>query len=242
VKGIILAAGRGTRLRPWTDDTPKPMLKMAGKPNIEYIFDGFAAAGVDDLSLVIGYLGEQISGHYGNDYRGMAIRYFEQKELLGTGHALLLAEEVLKDDTFMLSWGDILMDIENYPELVEFHKKGGFEATITLNHIDDPYAGAAVYMEGDRVVNVIEKPPKGESTTNWNNRGLFILSQTIFEEVHALTKSARGEYDFPTAVNQLIQKGRPVGGMPIKGFNSDVGTQEEFKEYEEYILNKANLA
>ncbi len=242
MKGIILVAGRGTRLRPWTDEKPKPLLEMAGRPILNYILDGFVEAGVGDLSLVIGYLGNMIIDYYGDSYRGMKLRYFEQKELLGTGHALLLAEEVLKNDTFMLGWGDVLMDAGNYPALVQFHENGDYEATITLNHVDDPFAGAAVYMDGDRVVDVIEKPLKGTSTTNWNNRGLFILSGTICDEVHALNKSPRGEYDFPTAVNQLVHKGRRVGGMPIKGFTSDVGTKEEFKEYEEYLLKKRTKA
>jgi NDP-sugar pyrophosphorylase family protein len=238
MKGIILAAGRGTRLRPWTDEIPKPILELAGRPILDYIFDGFVDAGVDDLCLVIGYLGRKIIDHYGGDYRGMKIRYYEQKELLGTGHALLLAEEELKGVDFMLAFGDVLVDPENYRALVGFHDRGGFEASISINHIDDPYTGAAVYMDGDRVVRLIEKPPKGESTTNWNNRGIFIFKPAIFDEVHALKKSPRGEYDLPTAVNQLVEKGRLVGGMPVTGFTSDVGTKEEFKMYEEYILRK----
>jgi len=242
MKGIILAAGRGTRLRPWTDDTPKPLLELAGRPILDYILDGVAAAGVDELSLVIGYLGEKIISHYGREYRGMKIRYHEQKELLGTGHALLLAEKELAGCTFMLAFGDVLVDPENYAALVGFHERGGFDASITLNHTDDPYAGAAVYMDGDRVTRLIEKPPKGTSTTNWNNRGIFVFTPVIFDEVRALKKSPRGEYDLPTAVNQLVEKGRPVGGMPITGFNSDVGTKEEFREYEEYILKKRSNA
>ncbi len=238
MKGIILAAGKGTRLRPWTDDMPKPLLNLAGKPIIGYVLDGFADCGIDDVSIVIGYLGEKIIEHYGNEYRGMKIRYYEQKELLGTGHALLLAEDILKSESFMLSFGDVLVDNENYAALVDFHKRGGFDASITLNHVDDPYAGAAVYVNGDRVVKLIEKPPKGESTTNWNNRGVFIFTPVIFDEVHALKLSPRGEYDLPTAVNQLVEKGKPVGGMPITGFTSDVGTKEDFKEYEDYILGK----
>ncbi|HOO55829.1 MAG TPA: sugar phosphate nucleotidyltransferase [bacterium] len=238
MKGIILAAGKGTRLRPWTDNKPKPLLEMAGKPILNYVLDGFVEAGVDDISLVIGYLGDMIKEYYGDNYKGSALRYFEQKELLGTGHALMLAEDVLKNNIFMLSFGDVLVDIENYSNLVEFHERGGFDASITLNEVDDPYAGAAVYVEDQRVVKLIEKPPRGESTTNWNNRGIFIFTPVIFDEVHNLKKSPRGEYDLPTAVNELVEKGRLVGGMPIKGFTSDVGTQEDFKEYENYVLNK----
>lgn len=238
MKGIILAAGKGARLRPWTDDKPKPLLEMAGRPILDYILDGFVSAGVDDLSVVIGYLGGRIVDHYGNEYGGMGIRYIEQKELLGTAKALLLAEEVLKDETFMLGFGDVLVDLENYRALAEFHRKGGFEATITLNHVDDPYAGAAVYMDGGRVVKLIEKPPKGTSTTHWNNRGFFMLTPVIFKEIHNLKVSPRGEYDLPTAVNMIVERGGLVGGMPIEGFTSDVGTKEEFREYEEYLLNK----
>jgi len=238
MKGIILAAGKGTRLRPWTNTTPKPLLELGGKPILSYILEGFSSAGVDDLHLVVGYLGGQVKDYYGDSFGGMKITYYEQKEQLGTAHALLLAEESLKGGTFMMSWGDILCEQENYPALRGFHESNCFKATITLNEVDDPYAGAAVYVKDGRVERIIEKPPKGVSTTKWNNRGIFMFEPVIFDEVHSLEISPRGEYELPQAIGKMIEKGIPVGGMPIAGFNSDIGTIEEFHEYEDYLKKK----
>ncbi len=235
MKGIILAAGRGTRLRPWTNDTPKPLLKLAGKPILDYILDGFASAGVDDVSLVIGYLGDQIAVHYGIEYNGMKVRYYRQEEQLGTGHALMLAEEHLQGNCFMLSFGDVLMSNNNYAALRRFHEKGRYDVSITLNPVLDPFAGAAVYMDGPRVKALIEKPPQGESRTFWNHRGLFILRPIIFNELKSLGKSPRGEYELPVAVNNMIQRGVPTGAMAVRGHTSDIGTRDEFKEYESCI-------
>lgn len=239
MKAIILAAGKGTRLRPWTSDTPKPLLELGGRPILNYILDGFAAAGVDDVSLVIGYLGDQIIDYYGETYSGMRMRYHWQEKQLGTGHALLLAEEILNKGDFMLSFGDVLMRNENYPALRRFHERGGFEISVTLNPVLDPYAGAAVYMKGPRVEALIEKPPRGESRTFWNHRGLFVLGPSVFDELKSLEKSPRGEYELPVAVNNMIQRGVPTGAMAVSGHTSDIGTQEEFRQYESYLAESA---
>jgi len=168
------------------------------------------------------------------------LEYVAQEEQLGTGHALLLAEDELRGAGFMLSWGDILAGKENYPALRKFHEEKGFEITVTMNPVDDPYAGAAVYVDGDRVKKIIEKPEKGTSDTKWNHRGIFMLGPVIFEELKELEQSPRGEYELPQAVGNLVEKGVPVGGMPVIGFTSDIGTQEEFREYENYLKTGGN--
>ncbi len=238
MKGIILAAGKGSRLRPWTDNTPKPLLTIAGKPILDYIMTGFADSGVTELALVIGYLGDMVEAHYGAEFLGMKLKYYRQTELLGTGHALLYAEKDLEDSIFMLSFGDLMLDRENYANLAKFHTENAFDATITLNPTNDPYAGAAVYLDGKRVVTMIEKPPKDQSKTYWNNRGLFMFTPAIFKEVHDLKLSTRGEYDLPTAVDNLAQHGGAVGAMAVTGFSSDIGTKEEFAIYEKYMIEK----
>lgn len=230
MKGIVLAAGKGTRLRPWTDNTPKPLLKLAGKPILDYVLEGFFAAGAGEVFLIVGYLSEQIEAHYGVEFKGMRINYIQQTEQLGTGHALRLAEDRLSGSDFMLSFGDVITDNDNYPALSCFHRENGFDITITMNPVDDPYAGAAVYIDGKRVTALIEKPPKGESNTPWNHRGVFMLGPVIFDELRTLEKSSRGEYELPVAVNNLIEKGLKVGGMPVSGLSSDIGTKEEFEE------------
>jgi len=239
MKGVILAAGKGTRLRPWTETTPKPLLPLLGKPMLDYVLEGFKTAGVTDIILVTGYLAEKIEDHYGDgSSMGLKISYKRQDQQLGTGHAVALVRDFTGDELFMLSWSDVIMDIENYGRLMEFHGKGGFEASITLNEVDDPWEGAAVYMNGDLVRDIIEKPPKGTSTTNYNNRGLFVLGPSIYPELAKLKNEKRGEYDLPDAVQNMVKLGFKIGGMPITGLSSDVGTIQAWRDYEEYLKTK----
>lgn len=239
MKGVILAAGKGTRLRPLTLETPKPMLLLNGKPMLDYVLQGFKSADVTDVILVTGYLAENIESHYKDGAAmGMSISYRRQEQQLGTGHAVALVRDFTADSEFMLCWSDIMCGAENYSALREFHDKGNFDATITLNEVDDPWEGAAVYMDGGMVRDIIEKPPRGESATNWNNRGIFVLGPVIYEELEKLKADKRGEYNVPDAVQNLILRGMRVGGMPMPGPSSDVGTVHALKEWEDYLKSK----
>ena len=239
MKGVILAAGKGTRLRPLTLETPKPMLLLNGRPMLDYVLDGFRGAGVTDVVIVTGYLAEKIETHYGDGSgAGMRISYRRQEEQLGTGHAVNLVRDFTGDGPFMLCWSDIMCDAGEYAALRRFHEAGGFHASITLNQVDDPWEGAAVYMDGDTVTDIIEKPPRGESATNYNNRGIFVLEPVIYEELAQLKADSRGEYNVPDAVRNMIRRGLRVGGMPLAGPSSDVGTIQALKEWEAHLRGK----
>jgi NDP-sugar pyrophosphorylase family protein len=239
MKGVILAAGKGTRLRPLTLETPKPMLLLNGRPMLDYVLDGFRAAGVTDIALVTGYLAEKIESHYKDGAAaGVRITYIRQHEQLGTGHAVNLAREFTAGEPFMLCWSDIMCGAAEYPDLLRFHTAGEYSASITLNRVDDPWEGAAVYMDGDTVTDIIEKPPKGQSATNYNNRGIFVLEPVIYEELEQLKADSRGEYNVPDAIRNMIRRGLRVGGMPLSGPSSDVGTIEALREWEELLLKQ----
>jgi UDP-N-acetylglucosamine diphosphorylase / glucose-1-phosphate thymidylyltransferase / UDP-N-acetylgalactosamine diphosphorylase / glucosamine-1-phosphate N-acetyltransferase / galactosamine-1-phosphate N-acetyltransferase len=236
MKGVILAAGKGTRLRPLTETTPKPLLLLNGKPMLDYVLEGYRAAGVTEVILITGYLAEQIENHYKDGAAlGMNIAYKRQDKQLGTGHAVRLARDFTADAPFLLCWSDIMCDLENYAALIDFHRRGGFEASITLDEVDDPWEGAAVYMDGDLVRDIIEKPPKGESTTNLNNRGIFVLEPGFYYELETLEPDHRGEYNVPDAIRNLIRRGGRVGGMRMLGPSSDVGTIQALEEWEAYL-------
>ena len=236
MKGVILAAGKGTRLRPLTLETPKPMLLLDGKPMLDYVLEGFRAAGVADVALVTGYLAEKIEGHYGDGAAlGMNLTYRRQREQLGTGHAVNLVRDYTGDEPFLLCWSDIMCGVGEYPALRAFHDAGDFQASITLNEVDDPWEGAAVYMDGNRVADIIEKPARGASATRYNNRGIFVLEPVIYEDLDRLQADARGEYNVPDAIRAMIRRGLRVGGLPLAGPSSDVGTLDALTEWERYV-------
>lgn len=234
MKGVILAAGRGTRLMPLTKDTPKPLLPVAGRPMLDYVLDGFREAGVTDLCMVVGYLADRIIEHYGVESGGFRFTYIRQAQLLGTGDALLHAAD-FPDGPFLVSFGDILMHRSNHANLRAFFESGDWSASISLNVEDDPYMGAAVTLDGDRVVRIVEKPPKGTSGTPYNNRGVFVFRPEIFDRLRRLTPGPRGEIELTSAIEAMVEDRLRVGGFVVRGPSSDMGTLEAILEYEAHL-------
>jgi dTDP-glucose pyrophosphorylase len=212
-----------------TESTPKPLLPLCGRPIVEHILDGMRAAGIRRVVIVTGYLGEQIEAHLGSGKRlGLTISYRRQEKAEGTAKALLRTRDLLADAPFMLSWGDIVVDVAEYGALMRRFVDAPCDAMLTLNPTDDPWRGAAVTVDDDwRVVSLVEKPPRGSAKTRWNNAGIFIFSRLIFTYAERLQPSARGEYELPQAISAMIADDRIVRAHPVQGFWSDLGTPED---------------
>ncbi len=226
MKAVLLAAGRGSRLGALTESTPKALIEVGGRAIIVRIIDGLIAASVDDFAIVTGYLAEKLEAGLGNGSQsGVRITYFRQEQLNGTAAALALAREFVGDERFFFGWGDILIHPKNYRDVI---RKSRFaDAAIALNEVEDPFAGGAVYVDDNfRVTLMIEKPPRGTSTTRWNNAGLGVLGPEIWPAIAALQPSERGEYELPAAIAALVTAGLEVRGVPIEGPWFDIGTPE----------------
>ena len=226
---VVLAAGRGTRMGALTAQTPKPLLPVAGEPMIERVVRGFARGGVRDAVVVTGYLGEQVEAALGDGGRlGLTITYRQQGRPDGTARALLLAESLIADVPFAVSWGDILVPIDFYRDLLAAYGERPCDALLAVNAVDDPWRGAAVYVDADgRVERIEEKPPPGTSTTGWNNAGIMAFGPVALDYAHRVPPSQRGEYELPQAVAQMVRDGREVRALPVRGPWSDVGTPED---------------
>jgi dTDP-glucose pyrophosphorylase len=229
MRAVILAAGRGTRMGALTATTPKPLLRLNGRPIIEYILGGLHAAGVGDAIVVSGYRGEQIEAHLGDGRRlGMRLSYRRQATPEGTARALLLARDAAATGPFVLSWGDIVIEPHNYISLVTAFDRQPCDALLMVNEIDDPWRGAAVYVDaGWRVTQLVEKPRRSTSRTRWNNTGIFVFTPRIFTYAERVRPSPRGEYELPQAIAAMIADGCAVRATPVRGFWSDLGTPED---------------
>lgn len=214
-----------------TAATPKPLLPLAGTPIIAHIIAGMAAAGVREIAVVTGYLGEQIEAALGDGAGlGVSLEYRRQGRPDGTARALLLARDVLAGAPFMLSWGDIVVEPPTYAALLARFDAGGCDAVIAVNETDDPWRGGAVYVGGGgRVERIVEKPPRGASTTRWNNAGIFVFAPVVLDYAARLEPSARGEYELPQAIAAMVADGRHLVAHPVSGFWSDVGTPEDLR-------------
>lgn len=237
VIAVILAAGRGTRMGSLTARVPKPLLPLCGRPIIEHILTGVRAAGVSKAIIITGYLAEQVESHLGTGARlGMELTYRRQPQPEGTARALLLAHSAVGDSPFLLCWGDIVVQPEQYAFVVEEFRRVPCAALLTVNVIDDPWQGAAVYVDAHwRVTRLIEKPPRGSSHTPWNNAGIFVFTPLIFDYAERLTRSARGEYELPQAIGAMLADGREVRACAVRGFWSDLGRPEDLAAAEEAL-------
>ncbi len=157
-----------------------------------------------------------------------ASTYRRQTHPDGTARALLLARDALQDEPFLLSWGDIVVTPSTYADLMAAFAAHACDALLTVNPVDDPWRGAAVYVDDTRrVTRLVEKPPRGTSQTGWNNAGLFIFTPLVLAYAERLPPSSRGEYELPQALSAMIDDGCLVRALPVGGFWSDLGTPED---------------
>ncbi len=238
MKVIILCAGEGKRMKPYTETYQKTMIPIHGKPLLEYLIKGIKLAGFKDFIIVVGYNKEQIIDYFQEGKKwDINIEYIEQHDLNGTGGALLLCGDSITNQHFFLTWGDTLVAYDVYREVYEVFKKERPDFILVTNYVDDPYKGAAIYCEGNYCIDIVEKPRKGKSTTNLNNAGIFILSREIFEILKMQTPSKRGEIEVPDAIRYGVKEKNwkfRVVKIEKDQFYGDFG---DVKKYEKLVKN-----
>jgi dTDP-glucose pyrophosphorylase len=216
-----------------TRETPKALLDLNGRPMLLRILDRLAAAAIDDVLIITGYLAEQIEASASQHPLGP--RFARQTLLNGTATAALLGEVWAGSDDFLLTFGDILTEGENYIAMAR--KKLAADAILGVRHVDDPFAGAAVYADdGARVWRIIEKPPKGTSTTNWNSAGVYAFGPSLFGELQRVPLSERQEYELTSAITQLLDRGAKVLLHELAGPWLDVGRPEDLARARQLVL------
>lgn len=231
-KAIVLAAGRGTRMGSLTDDIPKPMLRAGGKPLLEHILNELAGAGITSVLLVVGYRRELIQEHFATF--PMQIEYCVQHKQEGTGRAVLLGREFAAGDPCLVTFGDVVCRARDYRGMVETFAPG-VSAVVGARRVDDPWQGAAVYVEGEVVTRIVEKPPKGTSQTNWNSAGLYVFGPEVFKYLDKVQLSARGEYELTSAIEDMLGDNRRLLLYRVKGDWRDVGRPEDLPAVEEWL-------
>ena len=231
-KAVVLAAGRGSRMRELTQEIPKPMVEVCGKPILRYIIDGLRDAGIGKILVVVGYRKEVVQNHFRDGTAlGIEITYAEQLAQDGTGKAVELAKAFCESDPFILSYGDILVDPSSYFPLTQ---PGHAELMLTVRYTDDVSKGGAVYVNNAfEVVDLWEKQPPGQANTCWYNAGIYTFKTSIFSYLARLQKSPRGEYELTDAIRAIAQDGKKVKAVEIKGFWADVRDPETLAEIEE---------
>jgi dTDP-glucose pyrophosphorylase len=224
-KAVLLAAGRGTRMRELTDDLPKPMIPVHGRPILQHILEGLRTAGVTEFLLIVGYRADVVRSFFGDGTQfGVHVQYATQVVQDGTGRVVELARDFAGKDPFVLSYGDILVDPANYQRMVQLATE---EAILSVKLNEDVSKGGAVFVnERFELTDLREKPRPGEPTSPWYNAGVYTFRPSIFEHTARLEKSPRGEYELTDAIRTLAQSGSVVQAYELQGSWADVRDPE----------------
>jgi len=196
MKAVILAGGKSTRTYPLTLTRPKPLLKVGGTTLIEHNLSQLTEL-VDEAVIIIGYKGEMITKHLGRNYKGIKLTYVTQKQQLGTGHALQLAEPHL-EGKFIVLMGDDLYDRADLDRYVRH------ELAVMAKHVNE-YSNFGVFVEKEgKLLDLVEKPQSFVSYLA--NTGCYVFDMRIFAKLKQLKKSSRGEYELTDALKLLAEK------------------------------------
>ena len=225
-RAVLLAAGKGTRMKELTNEIPKPMLDVRGKPILAHIVEGLRDAGVRQVLIVVGYRAEVVREHFSDGSgHGVSVEYVTQVVQDGTGRVVELAKDFAGSAPFVLSYGDILINPANYQRLVAL---GDAEAMVSVKHNPGEIAkGGAIFVdEAFTVTDVREKPGPGEPTSPWYNAGVYTFRPSIFDYTAKLEKSPRGEYELTDAIRSLAQTSGRVKALELTGDWADVRDPE----------------
>lgn len=195
MKAVILAAGEGIRMWPLTETKPKPMLKIGGKPLLHHIFDALPDE-IDEVILVVGYLGDQIQKYFSKRFGRFKIRYVKQKEKLGTGHALHLCKNFLGKDRFLMLYADDLQSKKDLKKLLQY------PLSVLVKEIKDPRKfGVVMADKNGKILEIVEKPDNPSS--NLASTGVKVLDSRIFK--YPLVQHPNGEYYVTYPLAQLAK-------------------------------------
>ena len=240
MQAVVLAAGKGTRLRPLTDDKPKGMVEVAGKPLLTHCFEQLSDQGAEELIVVVGHMKEEIISHYGDEFDGVPITYAHQREQKGLAHALLTVEEHISDE-FMLMLGDNVFEA-NLADVVARQHEERVDAAFLVEPVPEEEAGRYGVCDTNdygEITEVIEKP--NDPPTNLVLTGFYTFTPAIFHACHLVQPSGRGEYELSEAVDLLIRSGRTIDAIRMNGWRIDVGYPEDRDEAERRIEAEAGI-
>jgi dTDP-glucose pyrophosphorylase len=216
---VLMAGGLGTRLRPLTEDTPKPLIKVGERPILETIVRGFASAGFSNFVMAVNYKADMVTDYFGDGSDlGVSIRYLHEDQRMGTVGALSLLPERPTSSFFVMN-GDLLTTL-NYRQLLTFHEQSGAPATVCVREhsITIPYG--VMEVGGGRLREIQEKPTRRFLV----NAGIYVLSPSALDHV------VDGEsLDMPTLLDRLIQQGTPPAVFPMREYWIDIGHLDDLQ-------------
>ena len=234
MKGLILSGGAGTRLRPITHTSAKQLVPVANKPILFYGLEAMREAGIAEVGIVVGDTHAEVEAAVGDGSRwGLRVTYLRQEAPLGLAHAVLIAEDYLGAEPFVMYLGDNLLKDGIVP-FVERFAQGAPDAMILLQHVPDPQSYGVAEISDGAVVRLVEKPAAPRSDLALV--GVYLFTAQIFESVKAISPSARGELEITDAIQHMVDRGLQVQSHVVTGWWKDTGRLEDMLEANRLIL------
>jgi glucose-1-phosphate thymidylyltransferase len=236
VKGLILSGGAGTRLRPITHTSAKQLVPVANKPVLFYGLEAMRAAGIREVGIVVGDTRAEIEAAVGDGGRwGLQVTYIPQEAPLGLAHAVLIAEDFLGDEPFVMYLGDNLLK-EGIVRFVDRFAESRPDALILLQKVADPQSYGIAELSPDGVVTrLAEKPPQPRSDLALV--GVYLFTSAIFASAKSITPSDRGELEITDAIQDMVDRGLRVEPHIVSGWWKDTGKLEDILEANRLILS-----
>jgi len=236
MKGLVLCAGKGTRLRPLTYTTAKHLIPVANRPVIEYTLDFMKDAGVTEVAIVVSPENKELFKENLKDgaHLGISIEYIVQEQPKGIAHAVYQAKDFVKGDPFLLVLGDNLIFEDIRPAVEQFSEVQA-DALILLAHVEDPRAYGVAVLENDRIKYVVEKPK--DPPSDLAIVGVYMFRKDIFKAIENIKPSWRGELEITDAIGYLVQNNYSVMAHVITGWWKDTGKPEDLLEANRKILD-----
>ena len=244
MKVVIIAAGKGTRMDPFTLSRPKPLIPVGGKPLIEHTVTALKNCGITEIIVVIGYMKAQMQNYFEKistqSFQGLKITLVEQKEQKGTAHALTFVEDLI-DEAFMLINGDIITNEKNFEDVLNRYDQKN-APIFSLTQVADPSNFGIVDLDADdRIKKIVEKPAAENAPSNLANAGIYILPPQIFDAVKETPVSSRDEYELTDSIQKLIDNGFSFYGHTLSEWWVDCGLPWDLLRINEQILQESKL-
>ncbi|MED0675894.1 glucose-1-phosphate thymidylyltransferase [Aneurinibacillus thermoaerophilus] len=233
MKGVILCAGKGTRMQPFSSTVPKTLLPILNQPILYHCINKMKEVGIREIGIVI-HPRQKMIIDYVSAYKGeVTIKYMYQAKPLGIAHALIQVQSFVGDDSFVLMLGDNLI-MEPLHTLIQAYQ--GHKGSILLSQVENASDYGIAEIKNERIIKVEEKPEKPKS--NLAIIGTYMLDSSIFEAIQHITPSKRGEYEITDAIQWMIEQGYSISYSITEKPYTDVGTIERWLDANQWTLTE----